>query len=324
MVLRRSGVDRGERRLSYRCLPRAGNRPIHSRSRRRAAADAPDSTRIRPGRSPLRNTNRPSAILRALALLGLLGLVAAPQAGAQEFQWPEEPENLEVLPDTIGPDGLRQVMSHFTEALGVRCSFCHVGEEGAPLSEYDFASDEKGHKETARVMMRMVRAINSEHLEKLEHGHEGEEHAHGSNTLPPEARVNCVTCHRGASEPALIQDVLADVIEQEGVQAAVERYERLREEYYGGFTYDFQVGPLSELARNLAARGRTDAAVRIADLEAEYHPESYRAHFVLARMLQKAGATERAVESMRRALELAPDEARGFLQRQLKRMQGGG
>lgn len=229
-----------------------------------------------------------------------------------------------MLPDTIGPDGLRRVMSHFTEALGVRCSFCHVGEEGAPLTEYDFASDEKGHKGTARVMMRMVRAINSEHLEELEHEHEGEGHAHGGYTLPPAARVNCVTCHRGAEEPALIQDVLAGVIEQDGVAAAVERYEQLREQYYGGFTYDFQVGPLSELARNLAAGGQTDAAVRMAELEAEYHPESYRAHFVLAQMRQEAGATEQAVESMRRALELAPDEARGFLKRQLERMQGGG
>lgn len=250
-------------------------------------------------------------------------MLGAAPVQAQEFQWPEEPENLEVLPDTIGPDGLRRVMTHFTEALGVRCSYCHVGEEGAPLNEYDFASDDEGHKETARVMMEMVRAINSEHLEELEHEHEGEGHGHGSYTLPPEARVNCVTCHRGAEEPALIQDVLADVIEQEGVAAAVQRYRQLRERHYGGFTYDFQVGPLSELARDLAARGQTDAAVRVAEMEAEYHPESYRAHFVLARMQQKAGATEQAVESMRRALELAPDEARGFLQRQLERMQGG-
>lgn len=120
----------------------------------------------------------------------------------------------------------------------------------------------------------------------------------------------------------MIQDLLARVVEQEGVEAAVERYEELRERHYGGFTYDFQVGPLSELARNLSARGRPDAALRIAELEAEHHPESYRAHFVLAQMQDRAGDPEAAVASMKRALELAPEEARSFLQRQLERIGG--
>lgn len=266
---------------------------------------------------------KPTTATRVFALAAALLLTGSSAAAAQEFQWPDEPENLEVLPDTLGPDGLRQTMSHFTEALGVRCSFCHVGEEGAPLSEYDFASDDNDHKETARVMLRMVEAINSEHLEQLEHEHEGEGHAHGAYSLPPDRQVNCVTCHRGTDHPAMIEDVLAGVIERDGVGAAVKRYEQLREEYYGSFAYDFTVGPLSELARNLATRGQSDAAVRIAELEVEHHQESYRAHFVLAQMLDQAGDREGAVESMQRALDLAPDEARSFLQRQLERIRGG-
>lgn len=121
----------------------------------------------------------------------------------------------------------------------------------------------------------------------------------------------------------MIQDLLAGVIEREGVGAAVKRYEELRDRHYGGFTYDFQVGPLSELARNLAARGRTGAAVRMAELEVEHHPESYRAHFVLAQMQQQAGDREAAAASMKRALDLAPEEARPFLRRQLERIRGG-
>ena len=258
---------------------------------------------------------------RILALVAVLLVAGFGVAPAQEFQWPDEPENLEVLPDTVGSDGLRRTMSHFTEALGVRCSYCHEGEEGAPLSEYDFASDDNDHKETARVMLRMVEAINSEHLEKLEHEHEGE--GHGAYSLPPDRQVNCVTCHRGTEHPAMIEDVLAGVIERDGVGAAVKRYEQLREEYYGSFAYDFTVGPLSELARNLATRGQTDAAVRMAELEVKHHQESYRAHFVLAQMLDQAGDREGAVESMQRALDLAPEEARSFLQRQLERIRGG-
>lgn len=260
---------------------------------------------------------------RAFALASVLLLGASGVAPAQEFQWPDEPENLEVLPDTLGPDGLRRTMSHFTEALGVRCSFCHEGEEGAPMSEYDFASDDNDHKQAARVMLRMVEAINSEHLERLEHEHEGEGGAHAGYTLPQDREVNCVTCHRGTDHPAMIEDVLAGVVERDGVGAAVERYEQLREEYYGSFAYDFTVGPLSELARNLATRGQTDEAVRIAELEVEHHQESYRAHFVLGQMLDQAGDREGALESLQRALELAPEDARPFLERQLKRIRGG-
>lgn len=260
---------------------------------------------------------------RSSVALAALLLLATGVAPAQEFQWPDEPENLEVLPDTIGPDGLRRTMNHFRDALGVRCSFCHVGEEGAPLSEYDFASDDEGHKQTARVMLRMVEAINSEHLEKLEHEHEEGEPGHAGYALPQDRQVNCVTCHRGTDHPAMIEDVLAGVIEREGVAAAVKRYEQLREQHYGGFTYDFRVGPLSELARNLATRGETDAAVRMAELEVEHHSESYRAHFVLGQMQQQAGDREAAVESMERALDLAPEDARPFLERQLERIRGG-
>lgn len=266
-------------------------------------------------------TSRTPAVVR-VGLAAAVALAGAPgTAPAQDFQWPDEPENLEVLPDTVGPDDLRRTMNHFTDALGVECSFCHVGE--GELSEHDFASDDEEHKESARVMMRMVEAINTEHLEQLEHEHEGEEAAHAGFTLPPDGEVTCVTCHRGSAHPETIQDALAGVVEQEGVEAAVERYEELREEYYGGFTYDFRVGPLSELARNLADRGRLDAAVRIAELEVEHHPDSYRAHFVLAQTRQQAGDREGALESMERALELAPEEARPFLERQMERIRGG-
>lgn len=42
-------------------------------------------------------------------------------------------------------------MRGFTRALGLRCSHCHVGEEGAPLATYDFAADEKPLKARAEA-----------------------------------------------------------------------------------------------------------------------------------------------------------------------------
>jgi tetratricopeptide (TPR) repeat protein len=253
------------------------------------------------------------AVIAALVLL----VAGAVPAGGQEFQWPDESENLEVLPDTIGADGLRRVMTTFTEALGVRCSHCHVGN--GDLAEYDFASDEKEAKETTRVMMRMVQDINGTHLAELHEQHthdDGSTHTHAGGHL----EVRCVTCHRGATRPVLIQDLLANVVSEEGAEAAVNRYRELREEYYGGFTYDFRAGPLSELARRLASRGDTDAGLRMARLEVEYHPESHTAHFTLARLQQRAGMRQEAIASMERALEVAPEGARDFLRRQLERL----
>jgi hypothetical protein len=144
------------------------------------------------------------AYLPVLLFAGLAAAAYAPAPSAAgdrtvapadtEWVWPENPENLQVLPDDIGADGLRNVMRAFTRGLGVRCSYCHVGE--GDFLNWDFASDEKGHKEVAREMMRMTRQINEDLLADIEglHEHEGE----GSGAF----RVTCWTCHRGDTTPA--------------------------------------------------------------------------------------------------------------------------
>src|SRR6188508_365688 len=124
--------------------------------------------------------------MRVVALLAA-SLAVAPQVQAQ-FP-PEKLKNLKVFPKDIPVRALIDTMAGFTRALGVRCTFCHVGEEGKPLSTYDFKSDEKHTKEAARVMLGMVAAINGAQLGKLEHRHE------------PRITVTCATCHRGVSEP---------------------------------------------------------------------------------------------------------------------------
>ncbi|MGH7539407.1 MAG: c-type cytochrome [Gemmatimonadota bacterium] len=221
-----------------------------------------------------------------------------------------EPENLEVLPDDIGADGLRSVMLGFTEALDVGCEHCHVGE--GDLENFDFPADDKEPKRIARIMLRMVDEINGTHLVRVETVRAGDR-----------VEVTCITCHRGATLPRRIEDVLASMVEEEGVEAAIARYRELRDELYGGFTYDFRPGPLAELGRRLADRGRPDDAIQIIGLEAEYHPDSYTTWFALAQVQDGVGRRTEAIGSMERALELAPERARGFLQRQLDRLRGG-
>src|SRR5689334_9343871 len=59
-------------------------------------------------------------------------------------------KNLKVFPKDISRADLLFNMKFFSQSLGVRCTFCHVGEEGKPLSTVDFASDAKAKKLTAR------------------------------------------------------------------------------------------------------------------------------------------------------------------------------
>src|SRR5687767_6776269 len=99
---------------------------------------------------------------------------AGPSAAAKgpQFVWPERMVNAQVLPADTGPDRLRDAMRHFTMALGVRCTDCHVGAEGAPLTQIDFVSDANPLKNAARGMMRMTARLNDELLPAIPNLHE--------------------------------------------------------------------------------------------------------------------------------------------------------
>ena len=97
-----------------------------------------------------------------LALL-LAACLPASAWSQDDWKWPEKPKNLQVMPKEWTGKKLSPVMRGFTAALGVRCTHCHVGEEGKPLSTFDFASDANPNKDRAREMYRMLGDIN-EHL----------------------------------------------------------------------------------------------------------------------------------------------------------------
>jgi len=96
-------------------------------------------------------------------------------------------KNLKVFPKDIGRADLLSNMRFFSQSLGVRCSYCHVGEEGKPLSTFDFASDAKNKKQTARKMLAMAHRINSQDFDQAED--------------PGRLKVTCYTCHRGSTKP---------------------------------------------------------------------------------------------------------------------------
>ena len=118
---------------------------------------------------------------------------AAPPAGPPAFANPPH-KNLKVLPQDISAQQLLGTMKFFAQSLGVRCTYCHVGQEGQPLSSFDFASDAKAHKNIARGMMRMVKEING-NLPGI--------------TGEADSKVTCFTCHRGSTTPATMPTAAA-------------------------------------------------------------------------------------------------------------------
>ena len=113
--------------------------------------------------------------------------VAVAQNSPPQLAFANPPHrNLKVLPQDISGPQLLGTMKFFSQSLGVRCQFCHVGEEGKPLSTFDFASDAKREKQTARKMLAMVHRINEQDF---------------GVTDMSKVKVTCFTCHRGSERP---------------------------------------------------------------------------------------------------------------------------
>ena len=127
-------------------------------------------------------------LLLAAGCAAFLAAVATAQTTPAPVGAPAPPgfKNLQVFPKDISREQLIGNMKFFAQSLGVRCTHCHVGEEGQPLSTFDFASDAKEAKRTARKMLAMVHRINREDFGVREF---------------KDVKVTCFTCHRGSTEP---------------------------------------------------------------------------------------------------------------------------
>jgi hypothetical protein len=88
---------------------------------------------------------------KILATVSLTTFLTFRALGQDQWTWPEKTKNLQVFPKDWSGTRLRPVMIGFTRwALGARCSYCYKEEEGKPLSNNDFASDENPNKDRAR------------------------------------------------------------------------------------------------------------------------------------------------------------------------------
>jgi hypothetical protein len=75
------------------------------------------------------------------------------------------PRNLKVLPKDTSEADVILLMIRYGQELGVQCAFCHA--EDPQTQQVDFVSDENPRKQTARVMIGILRDLNTKYLAQV-------------------------------------------------------------------------------------------------------------------------------------------------------------
>jgi len=250
---------------------------------------------------------RKPLMLVVVLVLAAAAAVSSGSASAQgRWSWPEHSKNLKVLPEETDAQTLRSTMQDFTHALGVRCHHCHVGEEGVSFTQWDFASDEKPAKETAREMMRMLADVE-EALARIEPSGE-------------RVTMECATCHRGAARPQRLEDALTETYRTGGADAAIARYHELRDNTYGRGVYDFGEDALNLLGYRMLEAKDVPGATKAFTLNTELFPGSTMTWDSMAEVTLAAGDTTRAIELYGKAFALEPRNRNA--ERMLRRLRG--
>ncbi|HUQ18910.1 MAG TPA: c-type cytochrome [Gemmatimonadaceae bacterium] len=203
---------------------------------------------------------------------------------------PDSLINTKVIPKTTPVQEVIGTMRNFTSALGVRCQFCHVGNEGQPLAQFNFASDEKRNKLVARQMMLMVQEINRR-----------------LDTIPqkgtPAVTATCMTCHRGVSRPVPLYSLIQEAAVGSNADSALRTYKALRARYYGRDAYDFSEAALSTAAFRTARAGKPDEALTLLRYNEELFPNSSGMSVFKGNIQLMKGDTAAAEAAFREAIK---------------------
>jgi hypothetical protein len=228
--------------------------------------------------------------LRILFLSAVLLLAGA----SSTAQIPDEFTKLEIFPRDIGKRELIGAMKEFSSALGVRCHHCHEMKTPGDFDSIDWASEALPAKDKARGMMRLVGQLNSDLVPRAVGG--------------PAHKVQCVTCHRGLTDPRSIDLVLLETMDKDGNRAGLEHYKELRAEFYGSGSYDFGPMVVLDMATTLAQnRGDTATAMEFLELNVKHHPDHAYSYMMMAQIQILSGDKEGAIANTERALAIEPE-----------------
>jgi len=137
----------------------------------------PTIGRAQTSQDPTTQTAKPFD--QALALENLRKAIAGNENKPAE----EVFKNIQMLKGMPAGRLLRVMELGFSRSLGVNCTHCHVADA--------WEKEDKPTKQIAREMNAMMTVINNDQLKKIK------------NLKGPNSIVNCTTCHRGQTKPAL-------------------------------------------------------------------------------------------------------------------------
>ena len=203
-------------------------------------------------------------------------------------------KNAQVLPkDFRGREAPSAVMRGFTRSLGVRCTHCHVGEEGKPLGT---ATTSFPTRTRTRIAPVRCTAWTRRHQRTPEEDH-------------PDAPIRGSTCGAGPAIGGVpVRRPSARRWRKRGrspgSEAAVARYRELRGRYEDAGAFDFRERTLADFAGDLVEEKDYEAAIPVLKLNAEVFPKSSDAWEGLGEAYRSAGKSELAVLSYRKALDL--------------------
>lgn len=103
--------------------------------------------------------------------------------GREDLPAEEVFQNIETLKGVPAGRLIAIMQFGYSNSLGVKCNHCHV--------KGDWADDSNPNKDIAREMSRMTRKINQDLLKGIK------------NLKSERPVINCTTCHRGQTKPAL-------------------------------------------------------------------------------------------------------------------------
>jgi tetratricopeptide (TPR) repeat protein len=190
-------------------------------------------------------------------------------------------------------------MPAIASALGVRCNYCHSAKRGS--------GEPEPKKEIAFAMMKMTDELNAR-IRTATGKKQGEA-----------TEIRCAYCHRGVAVPKPIVDIMWQLTRDEGVDAAITQYRKLREQYFGRTTYDFGEDPLATMAQQLASF-RPDDAIALVKLNMEFYPKSINSLLAMSYAQSRKRDDDGAIATLEKALEIEPDN--GSIRGRLEQLKG--
>lgn len=107
-----------------------------------------------------------------------------------------------------------------------------------------------------------------------------------------------------------ISNVIADVIDKDGIDAAINKYRSLKETENDN--YDFSENQLNTLGYSYLQNGAVDIALAVFKLNIEAYPKAFNPYDSYAEALMTIGDNEEAIQYYKKSLEINPGNTNGI------------